>query len=295
MFFRKLLLATGLLVAGLSTVTTAQAETLRFAATDMEGMEQLQTEYGAFKDALSKILSVDVKFYPVNNRTVAAEALRAKQVDFVLVGPSEYVIYQSRVKLAPVVAFTRPDYFSAIVVRRDSKIKTLADLKGKRIAFNDIGSTAGHIGPSLLFKAAGIDPVKDIQTLNLTNAVGYDGLKRGDVAAWATSEATYERLRNADKTVQTGDFKVIARGPDLPNDVIIAGAHVDPALVERFRAAFAKPETAEQLKKALQFSPHGADRYKLSKFLPDVTDSDYDYMREGYIAIGQPQFAKPTE
>jgi phosphonate transport system substrate-binding protein len=221
--------------------------------------------------------------------------MRAQKLDFVLVGPSEYVVFQSRVKLVPVIEFTRPDYFSAIVVRRDSHINTLADLKGARIAFNDVGSTSGHIGPSILFKEAGIDPVKDIQPLYLSSPVGYAGMKRGDVRAWATSQDIYRRLRDADKESQTGDFKVIAHGPDLPNDVVIARADLDPALVTKFRAAFADPATAKILKAALSFTPDGEDHYKLSKFLTDVNDSDYDYIREGYIAIGQSQFAKPTE
>ncbi len=295
MFLRKIALATSLIVAGLlTTVTVASAETIRFAATDINGLEELQRQYGPFIDTLSKAMGVDIEFYPVNNRTVAAEAMRGKQLDFVLTGPSEYVVYQSRVKLTPVVALSRPDYFSVLVVRRDSGINTVADLKGKRIAFNDIASTSGHIGPSLVLAAAGIDPVKDIQGLNLDSALGYEGLKRGDVEAWATSQTSYMRMRDADEDVQVGDFKVVGRGPDLPDDVIVAAGHVDPAMVERFRAAFADPETAKALREALSFSEEGHDRYNLSSFITDVKDSEYDYMRQGYIAIGQPQFAKPA-
>ena len=295
MFLRKLALAAIALIAGACANAATAAETYRFAVTDIEGLEELQREYGAFRDALEAATGLEFEFYPVNNRTVAGEALRAEQLEFVLTGPSEYTIYRSRMKVTPVVAFSRPDYFSVVVVRQDSGIRTIADLKGKAIALNDIGSTSGHIGPSLVLAAGGLDPVKDVQGSHLSTEVGYTALKRGDVAALGSSASNYIKLRDKDPEVNSGTFRVIGRGPDLPNDVLIAGAHVDPAVIQKVKDAFGKLESAATLMKALSATEDGADRYRLSAFLPNVQDSDYEMMRQGYIAIGQPQFAKPAE
>ncbi|MGV6871907.1 phosphate/phosphite/phosphonate ABC transporter substrate-binding protein [Pseudochelatococcus sp. B33] len=294
MFLRKLALATAFIAAAFANAASA-AETYRFAVTDIEGLEELQREYTAFRDTLAETTGLQFEFFPVSNRTVAGEALRAEQVEFVLTGPSEYTIYRSRTKVVPVVAFSRPDYFSVVAVRQDSGIRTIADLKGKTIALNDIGSTSGHIGPSLVLAAGGLDPSKDTTGQHLSSEVGYTALKRGDVAALGVSSSNYVRLRDRDPEVNSGTFRVIGRSPDLPNDVLIAGAHVDPAIVEKLKETFRNPETAAKLIKALSATEDGADRYKLSAFLPDVQDSDYEMMRQGYIAIGQPQFAKPVE
>ena len=79
---------------------------------------------------------------------------------------------------------------------------------------------------------------------------------------------------------------------DLPNDVLVAGGHVDPAVIQKLKDVFRDPEIAPKLKAALL---QGTDSYKLSAFLPDIEDSDYEMIRQGYITIGQPQFAKPLE
>ena len=48
-------------------------------------------------------------------------------------------------------------YYSSIVVRADSKIKKISDLKGKKIGFVDPKSTSGYLYPRVMLRAAGLD------------------------------------------------------------------------------------------------------------------------------------------
>ena len=48
-------LAAAALIAVAAFVAPAAAEKIRFAVTDVEGVEQLQREYGAFVDELQKV------------------------------------------------------------------------------------------------------------------------------------------------------------------------------------------------------------------------------------------------
>lgn len=268
----------------------AEAQTVRFANTDIEGLEELQREYGAFRDTLEDLTGLEIAFYPVSNRTVAAEALRAGEVDFVLTGPSEYTIISSMTEAEPVVAFSRVDYYSVVVTLADSGIAAPADLVGERVAMNDVGSTSGHLGPSQVLADYGVDPVADIEVVNTSSEVGFQALKRGDVAAWGNSGLNYRTLRDNDTEMAPGDFRVIARGPDLPNDVLMVGGHVADDVVARMRDAFVDPASAKRLHDALM--QVGEGKYALTRFLPDVQDSDYDYMRAAFRAIGQDQFAE---
>ncbi len=144
----KHLLASGLLAAGLCAASAAAAQdTLRFAVTDIDGLEALQREMGPFKEAFEAASGLKVEFFPVSGRTVAVEAMAADQVDFVLTGPAEYVVFNARLDAQPVVTFQRPDYYSTVVVLDQSPIRTPADLKGARISFGEIGSTSQHLGP----------------------------------------------------------------------------------------------------------------------------------------------------
>jgi len=151
----KHLLASGLLAIGLAVANQAAAqETIRFAVTDIDGLEALQREMGPFKDAFEAASGLKVEFFPVSGRTVAVEAMTAEQVDFVLTGPAEYVVFNARLDAQPVVTFQRPDYYSTVVVLDSSPIQSPEGLKGAKISFGEIGSTSQHLGPvDLLAKA----------------------------------------------------------------------------------------------------------------------------------------------
>lgn len=265
------------------------AEPLRFAVTDVEGLETLQREFGPFADVLAEAGGMEVKLFAVTNRTAAAEALRAKKVDFVLTGPAEYVVMQKMTKASPVVGFSRPDYFSAIIVMADSGINAPSELKGKTVAFDDIGSTSGHLGPMQLLADYGLDPRNEVKSMHVNRNVAHEALKRGDVAAIGVNYRSWtDRTRAKDTSTSPGAFKVIARGPDLPNDILIAGAHVDPAVIAKVREIFA--EHSDELIAAVLKGEEN-QKYAGMKFLPNVKDADYQYVRNAYATIGYPQYS----
>lgn len=75
---------------------------------------------------------------------------------------------------------------AAIVVKADSPIKTIADLRGKKIA-----NFPGALQDVLLrakLKQAGLDPNRDVQLIKITWAEMPIALQRGDVDAYAGSE-----------------------------------------------------------------------------------------------------------
>ena len=159
-----------------------KAETIRFAVTDVEGVEQLQREYGAFVEELEKATGLEVEFTPVNNRTAAVEAMRAEQVDFVLTGPAEYVVFEKLTDAKPVVGWHRPDYFAQIVVMAEGDIKSLADLKGKKVAFGEVGSTSQQLGPAQVLADAGLKYNVDYTAEIIKRNVAVEAMIRGDVA-----------------------------------------------------------------------------------------------------------------
>ena len=268
---------------------TAAAQEIRFAVTDVEGLESLQREWTPFRDRLEELTGLEIDFFPVSNRTVAAEALDAERVDFVLTGPAEYVVMRKRTNAVPVVGFGRPDYFSGIIVMAGSGITSVAELEGRKVALGDIGSTSSHIAPSQLLVDYGIDPQSDIEVVHTSEPIQWESLKRGDVAAVGMNYMSdFIPLRDEDD-MAPGAFRVIARGPDLPNDILMAGDHVDAEMVEAVRAAFA--DNSDRLVSAV-LEPGGENtKYDGMAFYADVKDSDYDYIRAAYAAIGYPEFS----
>ena len=76
-----------------------------FTITDLEGLEEVQREFGPFKNLLEEKTGLTIKFYPVTSRTAAVEAVKAKKADFVLTGPAEYVVIRKLTNSKPVIGF----------------------------------------------------------------------------------------------------------------------------------------------------------------------------------------------
>jgi phosphonate transport system substrate-binding protein len=267
----------------------AAAEPIRFAVTDIEGLEALLVEFGPFRDTLQELTGDEIELFPVNSRTIAAEALNAEQVDFVLTGPAEYVVMQQLTGAEPIVAFTRPDYFSAVIVMADSPYQRPADLAGERVAFGDVGSTSNHLAPAQLLADFGVMYGQDFEAFHTSRPIGHEAMKQGDVAALATNYRSWLRIRD-EETLPPGAFRVLVRGGDLPNDVLVVGAHVDPQLAKTWRDAFT--EHSDALVEAILAGGEENQKYVGMRFLPGVQDSDYDYVRAMYATIGYPQFSE---
>jgi phosphonate transport system substrate-binding protein len=264
-----------------------RSQELRFAVTDIVGLEELQTEYGAFQRVLSEVSGVELRFFPVSNRTAAVESLKAQKIDLVLTGPAEYVIFRSRTNAYPVAGFSRPDYFSGLIAMTDRGIDSVKELKGKKVAFGDVGSTSKHLAPMQLLKDAGVDPLKYIQAQHVSTNIGWEALKRGDVAAFGMTYSNYLSLRDKDKQ-EPGAFRVIARGPDLPHDPLVAAAHVDKKVIDKLKAAF-QSHSRELI--AAILNGKDTQKYKGMKFITRIDDRDYDVVRSMYLTIGHKQFA----
>jgi phosphonate transport system substrate-binding protein len=270
----------------------AESKGLRFAVTEIEGLEMLQREFGAFKDVLSEKLGVPVDFFPVPNRTAAVEAVKSRKVDFVLTGPAEYIVFKTLTGAEPVIGFSRPDYYCSVIVKADSGINNIAGLKGKKVAIGAVGSTSKHLAPMQILADNGLDPMKDVQVLHTSVDLGWQALKRDNVAAWGMTTDKFIKLRAKDTEFEPGAYKVIARGPDLPNDVLLAAKHVDKKTVEQVRNVFEK--YSKELVAAILV---GSDNKKYTgmKFIPSVKDEDYNYVRSMYKTIGYEKFAAFVE
>jgi phosphonate transport system substrate-binding protein len=273
------------IAAGLLT-TTASAETIRLAVTDVEGMEQLQREYGGFVEELEKATGFDVEFTPVNNRTAAVEAMRAEQVDFVLTGPAEYVVFAKLTDAKPVVGWHRPDYFAQVVVMAEGDIKTMADLKGKKVAFGEIGSTSQQLGPAQVLADAGLKYSTDYTAEIIKRNVAVEAMIRGDVQAVGMN---LTHLRSVREKFPGQKFAVVGRGPDLPNDILIAASYVKPETVEAVKKAFL--EKGDVLMSGV-LKGEDTKKYEGGYFVASVNDKDYDMVRLMYATIGVPEFSK---
>ena len=112
----------------------------------------------------------------------ALEYLNAGSIDFgSTAGSAALVARINGNPIKSIYVFSRPEW-TALVTTKDSKIATVADLKGKRVAVTR--GTDPHIFLVRALLGAGLSE-KDITPVLLQHADGKTALIRGDVDAWA--------------------------------------------------------------------------------------------------------------
>lgn len=283
----KHLLASGLVAIGFAAATPLAAQdTIRFAVTDIDGMEALQREMGPFKTAFEAASGLAVEFFPVSGRTVAVEAMAADQVDFVLTGPAEYVVFNARLDAQPVVTWVRPDYYSTVVVLDESPIKTPEDLKGQMVSFGEIGSTSQHLGPVDLLAKAGLTYAVDYQPVFLNRNVAVEALIKGEIAGIGLNRTHIDSIT---EKFPDQKFRVLVKGPQLPDDILLASPKVAPEVVDTVRKTFA--DNGAAILAALTSTEENA-KYIGGKFNPAVTNADYDVVRKMFENIGITEFTE---
>jgi phosphonate transport system substrate-binding protein len=133
----------------------------------------------------------------------------------------------------------------------------------------------------------GLDPRRDIQATHVKSNIGFEALKRGDVAAMGMNYTDFQKLRERDPLTP---YFVVARGRDLPLDLILAGSHVDKGTVEKVRRAIA--DNSPEMTKAILAGEGENVKFGGMVWVPTIRDEDYNYVRKMYGTIGQKQFSE---
>jgi sulfonate transport system substrate-binding protein len=194
-------------------------------------VRQRHTVEDAFKPLGVAIKWIDFQFGPP-----LLEAINAGAVDFGFVGDSPPIFAQAGGARIRYVAAVKSDgNTQAIIVPKDSPIKTLADLKGKRIAFGK-GSSAHNLLVAALEKA-GV-AWSDITPAPLAPADATAAFAKGAVDAWSIWDP-YLALAELKEHA-----RVIAFDKDVhkPNAFYIAASDFVekyPSLVAKLNGVFA--------------------------------------------------------
>ncbi len=281
-----LFLASTLLFAGAQDTIK-----VRIGFNPTQNSEQLTAAAQAIADYLEESLGNQIEvevFLPTEYRGLI-EAMRSGNLDFAFFPPDGFVVAKDEANalvLLKSVRFGNPFYWSAIIVRKDSGIKSLADLEGKDIAFVDPNSAAGYVFPKAEMMIAGIDP--DNFFANQTFAGKHDAavlsVLNGSVDAAATFANDAENKSGAwtqflDKD-QAAQLTSIFYSRPIPGDTFTVSqefAMQYTPLTYQIAAAIAsiKSPDSELLK----------NLYRIDYMVP-ADSSDYDVVRESRDILG---------
>ncbi|MEC9423451.1 MAG: phosphate/phosphite/phosphonate ABC transporter substrate-binding protein [Nitrospinota bacterium] len=204
------------------------------------------------------------------------EAMGAGKVDIGWLATFSYVLAKEKYDvelLLLVQRFGSPFYRGQIMVRTDSGIDSLKDLKGKSFAFVDPASTSGHLYPKTLLLSKGLDPKKFFGKTVFAgshNAVVFS-IYKGEVDGGAAYDGSRAAVAKSYPDIFE-KIKVIAYTKEIPNDTISVRKELPENLKTKLR---------EGLKQISQ-SPEGSKILKNLYGISGVMDLDglFDPVRE---------------
>lgn len=263
-------------------VPSSQANTLEAKAKPLEKL-------------LSKELGIPVKVSVSTDYNSMVEAMSSKKIDVGFLPPDGYVMAHKRGAADVLLQAQRfgvkqpggkstgklvDSYSAQILVKKGSDIKTIKDLKGKKIAVQDVSSTSGYIFPIAELKEKGVDLEKDA---TLTTVKGHDQGVMAVLNGDADAAFTFEDARNIVKgdvpDIMTKVLPMYKTKP-IPNDTISVRSDMSKKFRTKLQNAFIKiAKTKSGHKIVSEIYRH--EGYVKSK------DSNFDIVREYSKEIGQ--------
>ncbi|WP_066425992.1 phosphate/phosphite/phosphonate ABC transporter substrate-binding protein [Anabaena sp. 4-3] len=207
------------------------------------------------KDYLEKYLRRKVEIKIAQDEPEIIDWLMQNRIDMAYLEPFTYLeALEKQAQIQPLVTAidkhtAQPWSRSGIVVKANSTINSLQDLKGKRVAFVKKPSTFGYLVPLAQLTKQGINPERDfaqvIYTENYSQSLA--ALEAGIVDAAATHISFYRQQQKTGKLTPQ-NFKIIWESTPITNFPIVASNKLPPELIHQLKQAFVSSlDTLENL------------------------------------------------
>ncbi|MBF0265394.1 MAG: phosphate/phosphite/phosphonate ABC transporter substrate-binding protein [Gammaproteobacteria bacterium] len=193
------------------------------------------------------------------------------EIDIAYLGPASYVKmvdnYGRKPLLARLEAKGKPVFSGHIIIRENSSISTIGELKNKYFAFGDQNSTMSSLIPKAILNKhhVSLDELSGYRHYKGHNNVALAVLM-ADADAGAVKEEVYEKYKNK-------GLKSLMKSPLISEHVFVARSNMSPTLVDKIKRLLLAMNSEEKVKlylKPIKKSLTG---------LVDVKDEDYDSLR----------------
>lgn len=217
----------------------------------------------AYEGGLYKKHGLDVELVEFSSGTDLIKAIVGGQLDTGVLGFTNAASWSSRGADLKVVGGAQHG-FHAIVVREDSGIQTVADLKGKTLASQREGSTADTVLRGVVLKDAGLEP-GDVNVLGVSPQVAVQSLVGNRVEAAFLFEP---QARIAQLVAPTRQIYEIGEVWPFPCMVVITSGEV---LKERKEAVWKSLDAQRDAIELLENQPDEAAKLIASYFIAEPT------------------------
>ncbi len=171
-------------------------------------------------------------------------------------------------------------YRGIVLVRKDSGIRTVRQMRGNRFAFVDRATSAGYLFPLVYLKRAGvIRPESFFREMYFTGThedAIYDVLNRkADIGA--SKDTVLDRIAAGDPRLRE-ELLVLGRSPAFPENALVVRHGVDESVRVKIRDVLLAMDRDPEGRKIL-------DQFGTHKFIA-TDDGDYEVVRQYARSVG---------
>lgn len=235
------------------------------------------------KAYLEKKTGKQIELVVTTDYSSMIEAMRNKRLDLAYFGPLSYVLAKSKCEIEPIATMVKegkPTYQSVLIVNAAAGITTIADIRGKDVAYGDKASTSSHLIPKSILAENKLEAGKDYQEhfVGAHDAVAM-AVQNGHAQAGGLSKPIFDSLVER-KLVDPAKVKVLTVSKEFPNYPWTMQSDLAPALKQKIRDAFISMKDKEVLKP-----------FKAEGFAP-IADADYQPVRDliGLLGLDPAKF-----
>jgi phosphonate transport system substrate-binding protein len=217
--------------------------TLIFSYTPVEDPAVYQKVWDGFIRHMEKTTGKKVAFFPVQSNAAQLEAMRSGRLHVAGVNTGGNPIAVNCAGFVPFTIMAGKDgrfgYEMEIIVHADSPIKSIPDIKGKKLAFTSPTSNSGFKAPSALLRSEfNLEAKRDFEPVfsgKHDNSVL--GVANKDYDAAAIANEVMHRMfeRNV---VDPAKIRTVYKSETFPTTGYGHAHNLDPALAAKIKEAF---------------------------------------------------------
>ncbi len=272
------------------TETKKEEKVIKMGFVPLKNSEKLVEDLKPISDYLSERLGVKVEAFTASNYIGVVEGLGSGSVDFGIIPPFSSLLAQKQSNAKPILTSKgktgKPGYTAELYVRKDSGIKSLQDVKGKKVAFVDPSSSSGYIYPGAMLVEAGLNLDKDI---SYQFSGGHDKslqlLLNKDVDVIATFDGVEDRYAKDFPQAKT-DIQKLATSDMIPGVMVTTSSKMDKELQDKLEKALRDIENDPKMKELFTkmfsitgFTDVDQDAYKKVEATAKVMNVDLDKVK----------------
>ena len=217
--------------------------TIIFTYTPVEDPAVYAKAWDGFVKHLAKVTGRKAVFFPVQSYAAQYEAMRSGRLHVAGVNTGGNPVAVSCAGLVPFAMMASEDgsfgYEMEIIVPSDSSIKSVADIKGKSMAFTSPTSNSGFKAPSAILKSEfGMIPDRDFKAaFSGKHDNSIMGVANKDYEAASIANSVLGRMIDRG-VVDKSKIRTIYKSPTFPTTGYGHAHDLDPTLVAKIKQAF---------------------------------------------------------